>query len=493
MRLEQAGEALAILGEVDGVERRAEDRVAGVLDDARELERRLAAELDDDADGLLPLADREHRLGVERLEVEPVGRVVVGRDGLGVAVDHHRLVAELAVRRHGVDAAVVELDPLADAVRAGAEDDDARLRAGGRRLVGLAPGRVVVVGRGLDLARARVDAAVRRPDAAVAAALADGRLGRPGGGGDLRVGEAEPLEPEEVVRDERLDVADRRESGEDPVELALEERMDVLRHVDERLPRRRGAGVELARAERLEVRLGERPADPHRLADRLHLRAERPVGAGELLEREARELDDDVVERRLEARGRRPRQVVRDLVERVADGEPRGDLRDRVARRLRRERRGARHARVHLDDAHLAGLAAARELDVRAAGVDADRADDRDRRVAELLVRLVGQRHLRRDGDGVAGVDAHRVEVLDRADDDDVVEPVADDLELELVPAADRLLDEHLADRRLGEAALDLAAQLLLGVREAAAVAAHRERRTDDGRRLDPVHVDRST
>ena len=226
--------------------------------------------------------------------------------------------------------------------------------------------------------------------------------------------------------------------------------MDVLGDVGERLPRRRGAGVELARAERLEERLGERPADPHRLADRLHLRSESPVSAGELLEGEARELDDDVVERRLEARGCRPRQVVRDLVERVADGELRRDLRDRVAGRLRRERRRAGDARVHLDDAHVARLAAARELDVRAAGVDADGADDRDRGVAQLLVRLVGQRHLRRDGDRVARVDAHRIEVLDRADDDDVVEPVADDLELELVPAADGLLDEHLADRRLG-------------------------------------------
>ena len=120
VREQQAGEALAVLGEIDRVERRAEDPVAGILDRARELERRLAAELDHDAVGLLPLADREHRLGVERLEVEPVGRVVVGRDRLGVAVDHHRLVAELAVGRDGVDAAVVELDPLPDPVRAGA-------------------------------------------------------------------------------------------------------------------------------------------------------------------------------------------------------------------------------------------------------------------------------------------------------------------------------------------------------------------------------------
>src|SRR5206468_8172259 len=128
--------------------------------------------------------------------------------------------------------------------------------------------------------------------------------------------------------------------------------------------------VELARALGLAIRLDERATDAHRLADGLHLRAERRVRARELLKGEARELDDDVVERRLEARGRRPRQIVRDLVERVTDGEPRGDLRDGVAGCLGGERGRAGDPRVHLDHAHVAGLAAAGELDVRAAGVD---------------------------------------------------------------------------------------------------------------------------
>ena len=143
--LGEEAEALAILGEVDRLVRRAEDAVAALLDGAREPKRRLTAELGDDADRLLAIADREHLLGRERLEVEAVGGVVVGRDGLGVAVDHHRLVAERAEGLRGVHAAVVELDPLADAVRARAEDDDARLVARRRGLVGLAPGRVEVV------------------------------------------------------------------------------------------------------------------------------------------------------------------------------------------------------------------------------------------------------------------------------------------------------------------------------------------------------------
>ncbi len=121
------------------------------------------------------------------------------------------------------------------------------------------------------------------------------------------------------------------------------------------------------------------------------------------------------------------------------------------------------------------------ELDVRAAGLHADRPDDRGGGVAQLLVRLVGERHLGRDGHRVARVHAHRVEVLDRADDDDVVRAVADDLQLELVPAPHRLLDEHLPDRGLREPALDLPAQPVEVVREASPVAAERERRPHDG------------
>ena len=122
------------------------------------------------------------------------------------------------------------------------------------------------------------------------------------------------------------------------------------------------------------------------------------------------------------------------------------------------------------------------ELHVRAAGRDADRARGRERRLAELLVERVGQRLLRRDRPRVAGVDAHRVEVLDRADDDRVAARVAHHLELVLLPAGEVLLDEHLADRARGEAVRDRGAQLLGRPRDAAAGAAERERRPDDRR-----------
>ncbi len=68
-----------------------------------ELQRRLAAELDDDANQLavflLGLQDLDHVLSGQRLEIKPVRGVVVGRDGFRVAVDHDRLVAGIAAAR----------------------------------------------------------------------------------------------------------------------------------------------------------------------------------------------------------------------------------------------------------------------------------------------------------------------------------------------------------------------------------------------------------
>ena len=127
-------EALAVLGEVDGVGGGAEDGDAGVVEGVGELQGGLAAELDDHAvQGavfLLDAEDFEDVLERQGLEVEAVGGVVVGGDRLGVAVDHDGLVAGLGQGEAGVAAAVVELDALADAVGAAAEDDDLALPVG---------------------------------------------------------------------------------------------------------------------------------------------------------------------------------------------------------------------------------------------------------------------------------------------------------------------------------------------------------------------------
>ena len=202
----------------------------------------------------------------------------------------------------------------------------------------------------------------------------------------------------------------------------------------------------LERTERLLHRLGEGSADGHHLTHRLHRRTEHPAGARELLERPARNLGDDIIDRRFEAGRGLLRDVVGDLVERVADRELGGDLGDREAGGLRRKGRRAAHTRVHFDDDLAAGLRVDRPLDIRAAGLDADPSDTGERTVAHLLVLDISEGLGRSDGDGVAGVHTHRVEVLDRADDHTVVRAVTHDLELVLLPALDRLLDQDLRD-----------------------------------------------
>ena len=170
------------------------------------------------------------------------------------------------------------------------------------------------------------------------------------------------------------------------VGVAAVDRAEVVEH---RLPGRvlgqRTGACLLEAAQRLVERGPERPVDRHHLAGRLHLAAERPVGRGELVEREARQLDDDVVEGRLEGGDGRAGDDVRDLGESPADGDLGGDAGDRVAGRLAGERGRARDPRVDLDDRVLGRVGREGELDV-AAALDAERPDDREGRAAQPLV-----------------------------------------------------------------------------------------------------------
>ena len=85
----------------------------------------------------------------------------------------------------------------------------------------------------------------------------------------------------------------------------------------------------------------EGAADGHCFAHRLHGGGEVRLGAGELLESKARDLGDDVIDRRLERGGRDAGDVVVELIQRVADGEAGGHLGDGEARGLGGQRRGA--------------------------------------------------------------------------------------------------------------------------------------------------------
>ena len=161
-------------------------------------------------------------LARERLEEEPVAGVVVGRDRLGIAVDHDGLVAGGREGERCVHAAVVELDALADAVRPAAEDHDRRLVE--RRHLVLVLERPVVVRRpGLELGCAGVDGLVRDADAGLESRRPHGVLVGAPEVRELGVGESEPLRPAPVPAGRTVE-RDGGEAGallhdlEDPVE-----------------------------------------------------------------------------------------------------------------------------------------------------------------------------------------------------------------------------------------------------------------------------------
>jgi len=171
----------------------------------------------------------------------------------------------------------------------------------------------------------------------------------------------------------------------------------------------------------------------------------------------------------------------------ISERELGGDLRDRKPGRLGRERRRSRHAGVHFDDDDSPVFGIDGELDVRSARLDADPPDDPAAEIAHPLVFLVCQRQGGRDGDAVARVHAHRVDVLDRADDDKVVGAVAHHLELELFPADHRFLEEHFVNGAEIDAAAGKLAEFLDVVGDAAADATQGKRRTDDDRKAERV------
>lgn len=92
----------------------------------------------------------------------------------------------------------------------------------------------------------------------------------------------------------------------------------------------------------------ERPPDTHDFTNTLHAAAQKRADAVELLEVPARDLDDNIVQAGLEARRGHLRHRVLDLVQRDAETELRGDEREGVSSRLRRERRGARETCIDL-------------------------------------------------------------------------------------------------------------------------------------------------
>ena len=518
--IEQSGEALAVLGKVDGIGLGAHNVHAALLEHARQLKRSLAAERHHNAVGTLNIDDIHDVLVGERLKVQAVRGVVVSRDGLGVAVDHDGLKAAGRQRVARVHAAVIELDTLANAVGAGAQDHRLgfvrrRGLVGSRALLGIRARavdvlvRLVVVLRGArELRSAGIDRLHAGNHAQALAVGAHKALIGAGQRGNLGVTRAILLEQAhrvgvnvlhtqvadalldlhhivDAVEVPRIDAADGMDAGDVPATAqGLDHKEDAVLgrgcHGLSELVVAQLVGTLLAtgadalmpvlqRTHGLAEGLLKGAADRHDLAHGLHARGERGVGTLELLEGKARHLDHAVVNRGLKAGRRCLGNVVDDLVERVAHGKARGGLGDGETRGLGGQRGRTAHARVHLDDDQATGVGVHGKLHVGATGLDADLLQNGERGHAHALILKVGERLRRRHGDGVAGMHAHGVEILDGAHDDAVAGVVAHDLHLILFPALDGLLDQHLVGGRELQALAHDGDELLVGVSDAAA------------------------
>ena len=496
--VEQGGKTLAVLGKIDGIGLGTHDVHAALLEHACQLKRGLAAERHHDAVGTLNVDNVHDVLVGERLKVQAVGRVVVGRNGLGIAVDHDGLKAAGRQRVARVHAAVIELDTLANAVGAGAQDHRLGLvrrrgLVGSHALLGIRARavdvlvRLVVVLRGArELRSAGIDRLHAGNHAKALAIGAHKALVRAGQRGDLGVARAVLLEQAhrvgvdilhtqaadalldlhhvvDAVEVPRIDAADGMDAGDVPAAAqGLDHKEDAVLgrggHSLGELVVAQLVGTLLAtganalmavlqRAHGLAEGLLKGAADRHDLAYGLHACGERGVGALELLEGKARHLDHAVVNRGLKAGGRCLGNVVDDLVERVAHGKASGSLSDGETRGLGGQRRRTAHARVHLDDNQATGVGIHGKLHVGATGLDADLLQNGERGHAHALILQVGEGLRRRHGDGVAGMHTHGVEVLDGAHDDAVAGVVTHDLHLILFPALDGLLNQHLVGR----------------------------------------------
>ena len=242
------------------------------------------------------------------------------------------------------------------------------------------------------------------------------------------------------------------------------------------------SAILLQGAKRLLQSLLKGSAHSHGLADRLHAGGQNAAGALELDEGKARNLDHAVVDGRLKGSRSCLGDVVGNLIQRVANRKQRSHLCNGEASCLGSQRRRTTDARVHLNNNDAAVSWVNRKLNVRATAGYAYTLENSDGVVAEILEFFIGKRLSWRNGDGVSRVDTHWIEVLDGADNNTVTCGIAHDLHLNLFPALDGLLYQHLVLWRKQETLLHNLYKLFWGVCNAAACATKGEAWANDHR-----------
>ena len=475
----------------------------------------LASSGDNHAMGALEFDNVHDALEGEFIKIEAVAHVVVGGDGLGIVVDHHRAVAQFANGVQSLHAAPVELHAGTDTIGSGTEHHHraavvlvANVVVGSRFAAYSGVGEIEVVcvggifgGQGVDLLDHRHNAVI----------LADGSDGKTGlghaaefllqsdGACYLEIGEAIDLGLEQQLAVESvhvllleglIDVDDVLEFIEEPavnlgefvnaVDVVVRQ-VHRLRDDEDALVGGLAEGlVDIGNAKFLVLHetvhtlpyhsktflygFLEVAADGHHLAHGLHRRAQFLVNAVELGEVPAGYLADHIVEGGLEEGRGGLGDGVLQFEQPVAHSQLGGHESQGIARGLAGQSRRAAQAGIDLDDAIVLALGVEGILHVALAH-DADVADNLDGQGAEFMIFGVGKRLRGCNHNRLARVNAKRVEVLHVTDGNAIVVTVAHHLVLDFLPTLQRLLNQHLRGER--EGFLGQAVELFLVVAEA--------------------------
>src|SRR5579859_13295 len=370
---QQAAKAPPVFRQVNGFRSRTNDGHTVAFQFQRKIQRRLPAKLHDDALRLFAFDDGEHVFQCQRLKIQAVRSVVVGRNRLRIAIHHDGFETVFVQRIGSVAAAIIKLNALPDAVRAAPQNHDfwPRLRV---RFVLVLVSRVEIRREGFKLRGARVHAFENRRDAVARALQADGSWRGSPNLRQLLVAGTVPFDFAQQILRSRLDrnargaavhcsqlfdlvdepridlcqlanflgVQAALHRGQQPVNAVGPRRSELFAQQRIRRLRRSAPGrARLQRANTFLQRFFERPADGHHLADGLHLRAKSAVRTGELLKLPFRDFHHYVVYGRLKTSRSLLRNVVGNLVETHSHSEPRGNFRNGETRGFAGERRTA--------------------------------------------------------------------------------------------------------------------------------------------------------
>ncbi len=507
-------EQIPVFRQIDDSGRGAEDLHAVLFQIGCEIQRCLAAELGDHAERLFLIIDAQNIFQGERLEIQLVGSIIVGGNGLGVAVHDDRLETELLQRQCRMDAAVVELNTLADPVGAAAEDHDLRLFGTHRVLVRRIVGRIVIsgiLGAGYVYAFPGLLYAERQT------AVADVCFRYAEHDAEVLVGETVLLCLGEgfVRRKRTMAFCKRRFFLYQFLHLLDEPFLHVRKIIEliygrtllQRFVHREMTFAAGRRKQLQQLFFGFRfqlfdmsetvsacfqgtygflegflviLADAHDFADSTHLGAELVFHAFELFECPAGEFDHDIVavrhifiQRAVFAAG--------NVGQIQAGREHCGNERDREAGRLAGEcgRSGSTGIDLNNNDTITDGIVC--ELNIGAAD-DLHGIDDLVSLLLQTFLDFFGNGKHGSGTEGISCMNAHGIDVLNKADRDHIACGITYDFQLELFPAEDGFFDEHLADQGSLQASGADGLQLFLIIYKTAAGTAHGVGRTEDDR-----------